>query len=161
MKKTLIAIVIVIVVIVAGVMISLSSSLPGTNNGTQNTQDTVQGTQAAGAGSSGASVGASSGTQGSQQGSNSGTAASTSTAAAPNTFTMAVVATHDTSSSCWTAINGSVYDVTSWISQHPGGSEAIISLCGIDGSSAFNDQHGGQRRPANELAGFKIGTLAK
>jgi hypothetical protein len=27
--------------------------------------------------------------------------------------------------------------------------------------AAFNGQHGGQARPASELAGFKIGTLAQ
>lgn len=75
-------------------------------------------------------------------------------------YGMSAVMTHNSAASCWTAINGSVYDLTSWIDQHPGGPEAILFLCGKDGSSAFNDQHGGQRRPANELAGFKIGTLS-
>ena len=79
----------------------------------------------------------------------------------PTSFTMAEVVKHNSSSDCWTTIDGGVYNVTSWISKHPGGSEAIISLCGIDGSAAFNDQHGGQRRPANELASFKIGVLAQ
>jgi len=78
---------------------------------------------------------------------------------APNTYTLADVATHNTATSCWSAINGGVYDLTSWINQHPGGAQAILGLCGRDGSAAFNDQHGGQRRPANELAGFQIGTL--
>lgn len=76
-------------------------------------------------------------------------------------YTMADVIKHADKTSCWTAINGSVYDVTSWIDQHPGGPEAIEYLCGKDGSSAFNDQHGGQRRPAQELASFLIGTLAQ
>ncbi|MDD5165230.1 MAG: cytochrome b5-like heme/steroid binding domain-containing protein [Candidatus Pacebacteria bacterium] len=76
-------------------------------------------------------------------------------------YTLAHVAAHNTETSCWTTINGDVYDITSWISQHPGGKQAIIGLCGIDGSDAFNGQHGGQRRPASELAGFKIGTLIK
>lgn len=75
------------------------------------------------------------------------------------TYTLAQVKTHNSGSSCWTTINGGVYDVTDWINQHPGGPEAILSLCGTDGSAAFNDQHGGQRRPASELASFKIGTL--
>jgi cytochrome b involved in lipid metabolism len=78
---------------------------------------------------------------------------------APTGFTLSDVENHASSSSCWTAVNGNVYDVTSFISQHPGGSRAILSLCGIDGSDAFNGQHGGQRRPASELASFKIGTL--
>lgn len=78
---------------------------------------------------------------------------------APNTFTLAQIAAHSSSSSCYSAINGGVYDLTNWINQHPGGREAIRSICGVDGSEAFNDQHSGERRPANELAGFKIGTL--
>ena len=78
---------------------------------------------------------------------------------APTGFTLSDVSNHASSSSCWTAVNGNVYDVTSFISQHPGGSRAILSLCGIDGSDTFNGQHGGQRRPASELASFKIGTL--
>jgi cytochrome b involved in lipid metabolism len=76
------------------------------------------------------------------------------------TYTMAQVQQHNSGSSCWTAINGKVYDVTNWIDQHPGGTQAILSLCGTDGSSAFNNQHGGQRRPESELASFLIGTLA-
>ncbi|HVM91152.1 MAG TPA: cytochrome b5-like heme/steroid binding domain-containing protein [Verrucomicrobiae bacterium] len=76
-------------------------------------------------------------------------------------YTMADVQKHNSGSSCWTAINGNVYDVTNWINQHPGGPDAILSLCGTDGSSAFNGQHGGQGRPESELATFKIGTLTQ
>lgn len=83
----------------------------------------------------------------------------TQTTTTANQYTIATIATHNSQSSCWTTINGSVYDVTNWISQHPGGEQAILGLCGIDGSSAFNDQHGGQRRPESELSSFKIGTL--
>ncbi|HEY4494024.1 MAG TPA: cytochrome b5 domain-containing protein [Candidatus Paceibacterota bacterium] len=74
-------------------------------------------------------------------------------------YTMAQVATHNSKSDCWTAINGSVYNVTPWIDLHPGGSEKILSLCGKDGSAAFTTQHSGQSRPASELAAFKIGIL--
>ncbi len=75
------------------------------------------------------------------------------------TYSMTEVASHKDANSCWTTINGNVYDVTSWIDQHPGGSQAILSLCGIDGSAAFNGQHGGQRRPEAELQSFIIGQL--
>lgn len=77
----------------------------------------------------------------------------------PGVYSSAVVAQHASSASCWTSINGKVYDVTGWIHQHPGGAAAILSMCGTDGSAAFNGQHGGQRRPASELASFVIGTL--
>jgi cytochrome b involved in lipid metabolism len=91
--------------------------------------------------------------------STSGTAPSSASAA--GTYTMAQVAAHNTASSCYTAINGSVYNVTAWIKQHPGGAQAIVSLCGTDGTAAFSGQHGGASRPASELAAFKIGVLAK
>jgi cytochrome b involved in lipid metabolism len=89
------------------------------------------------------------------------TTTATSTTVAPTGITMTEVKKHNKATDCYTAINGNVYNVTSWIDQHPGGADAIISLCGIDGSSAFDSQHGGQRRPESELASFKIGALAK
>jgi cytochrome b involved in lipid metabolism len=76
-------------------------------------------------------------------------------------YTMADVSKHNNQNDCWTAVNDKVYEVTKWISEHPGGAKAIISMCGIDGSAPFNDQHGGEKRPANELAGFLIGDLIK
>lgn len=72
---------------------------------------------------------------------------------------MTEVREHGNIESCWAAINGNVYDLTAWINQHPGGPEHILSICGTDGSSAFNAQHGGQREPAGELAQFFIGPL--
>lgn len=88
------------------------------------------------------------------------TTAPTPTSATPS-FTMAQIATHNSASSCYAAVNGSVYDLTSFINRHPGGAARILTLCGTDGTAAFEGQHGGQRRPANELAGLKIGTLAQ
>lgn len=88
------------------------------------------------------------------------TATNTTTTTA-KTYTLADVATHDNTTSCWTVVNGEVYDVTSWINEHPGGKQAIIGMCGIDGSETFNGQHGGQSRPASELATFKIGSLTR
>ena len=76
-------------------------------------------------------------------------------------YTMAQVRMHASSESCWTAIAGNVYDLTSWITKHPGGKSAILQLCGTDGTQAFNDQHGGQARPEQELATFKIGALTQ
>lgn len=76
-------------------------------------------------------------------------------------ITLAQVAQHNSRTSCWSAINGNVYDLTSWIPNHPGGEKAILSLCGIDGSAGYNGQHGGKSKPATILAGFKIGVLAK
>lgn len=77
------------------------------------------------------------------------------------TYTTAQVATHNNASDCWTIVNGAVYNVTSWISKHPGGQAAIKGMCGIDASAAFNDQHGGEGGPEKVLASFKLGALAR
>ncbi|MEN9582396.1 MAG: hypothetical protein RL641_350 [Candidatus Parcubacteria bacterium] len=74
-------------------------------------------------------------------------------------FSVADVATHKTKSDCWSIVRGNVYDLTSWISQHPGGSGPIVGMCGIDATEAFVDQHGGKSNPEAELASFKIGIV--
>jgi cytochrome b involved in lipid metabolism len=79
------------------------------------------------------------------------------TTATSSVVTLEEVATHNTRESCWTMINGDAYDLTSWIPQHPGGEDAILQLCGTDGSAQFNGQHGGAAQQAAILAGFKIG----
>lgn len=76
-------------------------------------------------------------------------------------ITAAVVAQHSSRSSCWSSINGSVYDLTSWIPKHPGGEQAILQLCGTDGSAKFNGQHGGDSSKQAILTGFKVGVLAQ
>lgn len=83
------------------------------------------------------------------------------TASTTASYTMAQVATHKDKSSCWTVIDGNVYDLTNWISQHPGGEQAILSICGIDGTAAFRNQHDHAKRQEDILAGMKIGTLSK
>lgn len=75
-------------------------------------------------------------------------------------LTLSVVATHASRSSCWTVINGTVYDLTSWIPQHPGGESAILRLCGVDGSARYNAQHGGGKKQEAILLGFALGPLA-
>jgi hypothetical protein len=75
------------------------------------------------------------------------------------TYTLADIQTHNTATNCWSAISGGVYDLTSWISRHPGGEGPIIGMCGTDGTAAYTNQHGTSRRPASALLLLKIGTL--
>jgi cytochrome b involved in lipid metabolism len=77
------------------------------------------------------------------------------------TYTAADVAAHADVSSCWSIIDGNVYDLSSWISQHPGGEQAILSLCGKDGSAIFHGQHGDAQKQADILATMKIGVFAQ
>lgn len=85
----------------------------------------------------------------------------TPTETTANTYTMAQVAEHGDATSCWSAINGNVYDLTAWVGSHPGGERAILSLCGEDGSASFNGQHGSYQQALDALATMKIGTLAE
>ena len=73
-------------------------------------------------------------------------------------FTFVEVALHNNGTSCYSAISGSVYDLTSFIGNHPGGS-VILSICGKDGTEAFTAQHGGGGLQASILASLKIGVL--
>jgi cytochrome b involved in lipid metabolism len=57
-------------------------------------------------------------------------------------YTTADVAAHSTSNSCWSIVNGKVYNITSYIEKHPGGPEAILKICGKDGTSTLHRQHG-------------------
>lgn len=83
----------------------------------------------------------------------------TVTPGAPS-FTLAEIATHNSASSCYTVINGSVYDLTLWVNMHPGGKQPILSLCGTDGTARFTAKHGSAEKPNTALARFKIGTVA-
>jgi cytochrome b involved in lipid metabolism len=85
----------------------------------------------------------------------------TTTGTSPVSFTFKEVAKHNSSASCYTVVNDNVYDVTSFITKHPGGSSKILRICGKDGTASFTDQHGGQRKPEQELAGLQIGVLIK
>lgn len=49
------------------------------------------------------------------------------------------IAKHTTAESPWLAINGKVYDVSSFIDQHPGGEEVILESAGTDATGPFED----------------------
>lgn len=85
-------------------------------------------------------------------------------------YTEAEVASHNTEDDCWTIIDGSVYDITSYIPRHPGGAE-ILRACGADGSTLFNTRTtedgetvgsgtGHSTNARGQLAGFKVGDVA-
>jgi len=81
--------------------------------------------------------------------------------ATPAGYTMDQVKANNTATKCWSAIDGKVYDLTNWISSHPGGAGAITSLCGTDGTSAYINQHKGQSRAGSTLTAYLLGPLNK
>lgn len=85
----------------------------------------------------------------------------TTTQTSAKTYTLADIAKHANASSCYTAVRGTVYDLTNFITKHPGGAANILKICGKDGTSAFTRKHAGRPEPEQELAGHEIGKLAK
>lgn len=75
------------------------------------------------------------------------------------TYTVGDVSQHASSSDCWMILNSTkVYNVTAYISSHPGGS-VIANYCGKDGTQAFNNVPHSAGAVALE-ANYLIGTLA-
>ena len=75
-------------------------------------------------------------------------------------YTLVEVSERSSAAQCWAAIDGTVYDLTAWIAEHPGGAAVIEGLCGTDATAAFRGEHGSEREPNAELAQFAIGSLA-
>ena len=51
------------------------------------------------------------------------------------------VAAHATVDDCWTIINGKVFDLSKYATEHPGGIPAIAESCGVDSTSRFLTAH--------------------
>merc|ERR1712066_380402 len=56
-------------------------------------------------------------------------------------LTMAEVAKHTTKTDCWVVVRGEVLNVTSFLSQHPGGELAILTFAGKDATAEFDMIH--------------------
>lgn len=78
----------------------------------------------------------------------------------PSGYTMAQVKKHAGAASCWSVVDGTVYDLTKWVNRHPGGRGRILSMCGTDGSRLFHGEHGKESRPNKILAGYELGKLS-
>lgn len=57
------------------------------------------------------------------------------------------VAQHKSLQSCWVIIDQIVYDLTSFVELHPGGSKIILRYAGKDASRAFKGIHSDDTLP--------------
>jgi cytochrome b involved in lipid metabolism len=76
-------------------------------------------------------------------------------------YTLAEIAAHNQAASCYSAVSGTVYDLTMWVNLHPGGKETILSMCGGDGTQAFMNEHKGRAKFMKILTRYKIGLLTQ
>merc|ERR1719491_1456346 len=56
-------------------------------------------------------------------------------------FTMEEGAKHTSKTDCWVVVAGQVLNVTSFLSEHPGGELAILTFAGKDATEEFNMIH--------------------
>ncbi|CAJ1385754.1 unnamed protein product [Effrenium voratum] len=56
-------------------------------------------------------------------------------------ITLEEVSKHNSKSDCWVVVDGQVLDVTSFLSEHPGGELAILTFAGKDATEEFNMIH--------------------
>ena len=74
-------------------------------------------------------------------------------------LTIEEVSKNDSVTSCWSIIYGNVFNLTKWITKHPGGAEKIRAICGKDGTNSFERQHTGDGGASNQLSAYFIGKL--
>lgn len=79
------------------------------------------------------------------------------TAAPTAEYTMRQVSKHATDETCWIVVNGKVYDVTSYIDDHPGGAESILLNAGVDCTEEFMGVHSQEAKELLEK--FVIGKV--
>ena len=58
-----------------------------------------------------------------------------------NTYTKEEVKKHNTKDDCWLIIKDMVYNVTEFLSIHPGGSSIVLSVGGEDATEYFYELH--------------------
>jgi cytochrome b involved in lipid metabolism len=78
------------------------------------------------------------------------------------TLDMKEIAKHNTTGDCWLLINNKIYNVSSYLSAHPGGASTISPYCGKEASSAFatKDKNKPHSTSANNLlSNYYIGDL--
>lgn len=93
---------------------------------------------------------------------NSSGSGSNSTSSSAKAYGMNEVMQHNTENDCWIVISSNVYNVTSFLSEHPGGAFEITPYCGKDATQAFETQggRGAHSQTANDmLATYFIGSV--
>ena len=71
---------------------------------------------------------------------------------------MEEVGTHNKAEDCWVVVSDKVFDITSLVRRHPGGSAAIIRSAGKDATQEFYRVFHSQKAK-NDLKSMCIGVL--
>ena len=75
-------------------------------------------------------------------------------------YTLNEVAQHNKKGDCWIIIDNNVYDVSKYVSEHPGGSRVVLEVSGEGKDATRNFENTGHsKRARNMLKTFFIGTV--
>lgn len=77
-------------------------------------------------------------------------------------YTIDQVAEHNNASSCWKIIEGGVYDLTTYLPDHPTDEETFTRWCGREATPAWQDKGNGRShspRAAARLENYRIGVI--
>jgi len=74
-------------------------------------------------------------------------------------WTWQEISEHSTRKSIWLYVGRDVYDVTNWLTKHPGGEELLLLFAGRDCTESFRAYHPFTEKPFAILEKFKIGRL--
>ncbi|KLO10491.1 hypothetical protein SCHPADRAFT_856548 [Schizopora paradoxa] len=77
-----------------------------------------------------------------------------------SSYSLAQVAEHNSSKSCWVIIKNRVYDVTEFLPEHPGGAKIILKYAGKDATSAYEPIHPPDTLDKNLPREKHLGTLS-
>ena len=75
-----------------------------------------------------------------------------------NQYTLEDISNHNTENDCWICIYTTVYDITDFLNEHPGGKSLLLQVAGQDATEYFEELH----RPEilDEIAeDYKIGNI--
>lgn len=76
-------------------------------------------------------------------------------------YTAEEVAEHASTDDLWVVLDGKVYDITSWLPQHPGGAAVLLRYPGLEFEERFLRKHGSNsERQYAILETLYIGDLA-
>jgi cytochrome b involved in lipid metabolism len=83
-------------------------------------------------------------------------------AIAEKRFKLTEVALHAKENDCWMAINGKIYELTAYLSEHPSRPDVILPWCGKEASEAYRTKTKGRShslRADQLLETYRIGLL--
>jgi cytochrome b involved in lipid metabolism len=81
---------------------------------------------------------------------------------AKKSYSLGEIALHNASGDCWMAIHGKVYDVTTYLPDHPSRPDVIERWCGKEASEAYDTKTKGRRHSETadrQLETYLIGSV--